>query len=376
NDWDAGQPKGPGYHEMLYLIADFFGTEVITFTRPDEPREPWSRPGTPVTVVPEPCYGEASPSELLTSWSSSPEASPEQNGQAGPSGNQPNSEEVAPEKTSNEGATSPTPTYAEDRWLAEGRQVFEMRVYGSVPQEGFVLDPKNQKREQILLVTDSKLSYFQPVTRVSPDLDGVRLGSRYIRTSPYQVWERWPPMPWWPGAKYNKSSQKWVGDWSRTIGRESLTETEQSVMKPTNICRGVEDLASGRTIQGRYFEAEPPRDNPQNQSYYDQLLTYEADTDTDRYGYQYPTLAVRKTWMTENALAGQADPPLVREQWRARTGGAEEQTYRSKAHSESRKRTRGEYAENEGLGYDEDYGWLRIEATEKESKRDNLFEDE
>ncbi|KAK1638437.1 hypothetical protein BDP81DRAFT_448472 [Colletotrichum phormii] len=336
NDRDAGQPKGPGYHEMLYLIADFFGTEVITFTRPDEPREPWSRPGTPVTVVPEPRYGEGSPSELLTSWSSSPEASPERDGQAGPSGAQPNSEGVAPGKTSNE--------------------------------EGFVLDPKNQKREQILLVTDSKLSYFQPVTRVSPDLDGATKGGRYIGTSPYQVWERWPPMPWWPGAKYNKSSKKWVGDWSRTLGRESLTEAERLVMKPTYICRGVEDLASGRTIQGRYFEAEPPRDNPQNQSYYDQLLTYEADTDTDRYGYEYPTLAVRKTWTTENALAGQADSPLVREQWRARTGGTEEQTYRSKAHSESRKRTREEYAENEGLGYDEDYGWLRIEATEKENK--------
>ncbi|KAF4829424.1 hypothetical protein CGCTS75_v006722 [Colletotrichum tropicale] len=32
---DAGMPKEAGYHEMLHMLADFFHTEIITFTRPN-----------------------------------------------------------------------------------------------------------------------------------------------------------------------------------------------------------------------------------------------------------------------------------------------------------------------------------------------------
>ncbi|KAJ0318974.1 hypothetical protein COL5a_010465 [Colletotrichum fioriniae] len=51
NERDAGLPKEAAYHEMLYLIADYFGTEVITFTRPDKPRETFSPPGTPIEAA-------------------------------------------------------------------------------------------------------------------------------------------------------------------------------------------------------------------------------------------------------------------------------------------------------------------------------------
>ncbi|KAK1710254.1 hypothetical protein BDP67DRAFT_407841 [Colletotrichum lupini] len=295
NEQDAGLPKESAYHEMLYLIADYFGTEVITFTRPDKPQP-----------------------------------------------------------------------YA-NLWLEEGRHVFKMRVYGSIPREGYILDPDNQKREQILLVTDSKLRYFQPVTRVSPELPSAVRGGHYIGTRPYKMWERWPPMPWWPGAKYHDGSKKWVGAWSTTDGRSSITDDQQLEMKPISICRNILDPVTGAQIRGRYFEAQPPH-NLQNRSYHDMLLTYEANTDTDRYGVICPTITVIKTWRTENPPAGQADPPLLRTQWRARTGGADGVKYRSKGHLESRKRTREEYAANEGLGFDDDYGWLRIEATEKESR--------
>ncbi|KXH48686.1 hypothetical protein CSIM01_13043 [Colletotrichum simmondsii] len=345
NERDAGLPKEAAYHEILYLIADYFGTEVITFTRPDKPRKP---------------------SDPVTTFAPSREASSERNGQPGPSGTQSNNEAIARERTPSENSPPPEEPYA-NLWLQEGRQVFKMRVYGSIPREGYILDPNNQKREQILLVTDSKLRYFQPVTRGSPELPSAVRGGHYIGTRPYKMWERWPPMPWWPGAKYHEGSKKWVGAWSTIDGRASITDNQQLEMKPISICRNILDPVTGEQIRGRYFEAQPPR-TLQNRSYHDMLLTYEADTDTDRYGMICPTINVIKTWRTENPPAGQADPPLLRTQWRARTGGADGVKYRSKGHLESRKRTREEYAANEGLGFDDDYGWLRIEATEKESK--------
>ncbi|OHE92327.1 hypothetical protein CORC01_12389 [Colletotrichum orchidophilum] len=344
NDPNSGLPKEAGYHEMLYLIADYFATEVITFTRPPDICDSAPSSGNP-----------ASPSEDPSSPSGN---------SASPLGD--------PASPSNDLASPSEPSHSSKR------PVFQMRVYGNPSsRQGFSLCPRSQNRKQILLVTDACLRHFQPVTYISPELpvferyDGVSCGY-HIDTYAFEVWDRWPTMPWWPGCEYKENTEKWEweGDRSTDAERYLISEETKKAMEPSDITMGIiMDPATQRQLQGPYFETELSSDDPLNKPYHDMLLTYAADADTDRFGLELPDLDVRKGWRSAVPGPDEAqDPPLVVAEWRARAGEAEEAKFRSKGQAETRKRAREECAANEGLGFDSDYGWLRVEATEKENK--------
>ncbi|KAK2775970.1 hypothetical protein CKAH01_12632 [Colletotrichum kahawae] len=261
---DAGMPKEAGYHEMLHMLADFFHTEIITFTRPDRSNLKL-RDRNPINETIE--------------------------------------------------------TQARHADFA-----YEMRVYGE-QSPGTSPSFEFRQRGQILLVTDSCLRYFQPVTHVTSVTgeDEELHGSLYLDTSAFDKWDRHSPMPWWPGFRRNADNTGWTGDWDNQQLRPGLRlHPAMSVFDPPAIWQ---------TLQawGPWDPGNPPTRTQLESPYeYMKNLTggifsawktwFEGDEDCDLWNMVQPE-GLRRSWRHPEAQ-GQVGPDrrIALSENRARTG--------------------------------------------------------
>lgn len=309
NSPDAGMPKEAGFHEMLHLVADFFDTEVITFTRPPD-----------INIIGSLGYRDMA------------------------------------------------------AWIE--KKPYEMRVYGR-PASQIDYKLKFQERKQILLVTDSDLRYFQPVIRIEPELpkylDPAEVeAGQYINTDQFDEWDRYAPMPWWPGYHWDalRDPPRWSGNWDVKDLRDNLLPAQRQDMAPSDITTtNYMDAITGNQALGPYWAMQSVADGPGPAALRGWMASYCGDADTDRPALQLQTPEDRLLWRTSRPRpTDPADAPLVMRDFEARNGNVKVQDdvrFKSKGESNAYKRWAEDWLYQVDPVYHPKCGYMRIATSDK-----------
>ncbi|KAF9876543.1 hypothetical protein CkaCkLH20_05951 [Colletotrichum karsti] len=317
NDPDSGLPMDPGYHEMLHVIADLLDCEVITFTRPA---------GMPVL---------------------------RENG------------------------------------LDTNRDSFRytMRVYGK-PASQYDCAILFGWRRQILLVTDPELRHFQPVIRVEPELpifckpdgDYTMRRARALPTDAFDPWDRFAPMPWWPGWARDADGEV-MGDWEDEDERRDFSARQLADMAPSDITTGL--LHPSIMLWGSRQALSPygylsDREQADYEECSDWKGFFDGDGDPLMGALERVDVGVMDGWRGPEPAAGAPGDPvpeveMMNGKMVVASAGTEKSVYKSRSHCEGVKRTLDMYLEDEvsavSHGDPKIYGYLKVLLTEDRDRR-------
>ncbi|KAK1996186.1 hypothetical protein LX36DRAFT_723604 [Colletotrichum falcatum] len=309
NDVKAGMPREAGFHEMLHLVADYFDTEVITFTRPPYPST----------------YNDGS--QGMKEWL-----------QRHPYGMR-----VYGKQSSQENYRL---------WRFQDRK-----------QILLVTDPELRYFQPVVRVAP-ELPRYEAGDR--------SLHGHYINTASFDVWDRHAPMPWWPGFQWDAQNGRWTGDWEHDHLRSAISVHRKLGMKPSDITTGVVmNTVNHSQMMGPYFKDEPQNVAPALRPLYNLRVSYVGDADSDRKALVRWNKASRLRWTAASPKAGQPlDPPPAVRDFDARIGSAQLlPRFPSKRQWSAMTSGGRDYLHQHYMGRHDSYGWLRLEATEVENRR-------
>ncbi|EQB51850.1 hypothetical protein CGLO_08570 [Colletotrichum gloeosporioides Cg-14] len=305
NRSDAGMPKEAGYHEMLHMLADFFHTEIITFTRPKRDTLRLRDRNTSETI---------------------------------------------------------------DTQASRADFAYEMRVYGEIP-EGADPTFEFRSRKQILLVTDSCLRYFQPVIRVVSTIDeqeefeGGDLPG-YLDTTAFDKWDRHSPMPWWPGFQRNANNTGWTGDWDDAQLRPGLRlHPASTVFDPPVISQTLSPWNNPLLLLQSPYELMT---NLSGGIWPPWKTWFEGDEDCDLWNIIQPE-GLRLSWRHPEATPQERpDRRIALSDNRARIG-PKTPKYTSKRRLELVDGVKEAFLDKPNMGESE-IGWMKVVTTEGENR--------
>ncbi|OHW92544.1 hypothetical protein CSPAE12_08912 [Colletotrichum incanum] len=261
NDVMAGLPKEAGFHEMLHLVADYFDTEVVTFTRP-----------------PYPSTYNANTHEMKQCLQTNPYGM-----------------RVFEKQSSQED--------------------YRLRRFQGRKQILLVTDLELRYFQPVARV-DPELPRYEAGDRSTH--------GHYISTVSFDVWDRHTPMPWWPGFRWDAPNSRWTRDWEDDHLRSAISVHQKLEMKPSDITTGlIMHSVNNSQLMGPYFKDEPNHVIPALKAVYDLRTSYVGDADSNRKALLRCSKRSRLTWAAAKPQAGQPlDPPPVVRDFDARIGSA------------------------------------------------------
>ncbi|GKT40204.1 uncharacterized protein ColSpa_00385 [Colletotrichum spaethianum] len=314
NDVMAGMPREAGFHEMLHLVADFFDTEVITFTRPRYPG----------------AYNANN--QDMKQWL-----------------------QTNPYDMRVYGKQSSQKNYR--LWRFQDRK-----------QILLVTAPELRYFQPVARV-NPELPRYEAGDRSTH--------GHYISTVTFEVWDRHTPMPWWPGFRWDAPNSQWMGDWEDDNLRSAISVHQKLGMKPNDVTTGlIMHSVNNSQLMGPCFKDETSQVTPALKAVYDLRASYVGDADSDRKALLRWSRQSRLTCTASKPGVGQPlDPPPVVWDFDARIGSARlSPRFSSKRQWSAMTSGVQNYLHQDCIGRRESCGWLRLEATEVENKRPDWHE--
>ncbi|KAJ0337869.1 hypothetical protein COL154_012953 [Colletotrichum chrysophilum] len=302
---DAGMPKEAGYHEMLHMLADFFHTEIITFTRPN--RTKFKLRDDDVKDI--------------------------------------------------------------DTQTLDAEFVYEMRVYGETPQGADPTFGFRKRKQILLVTDSclryfQPVMRVVPTTYKEDEIDESALPV-HLDTTAFDKWERHSPMPWWPGFQRNEDNTGWTGDWDDPQLRPGLRlYPASSVFDPPVISHTLSPWSSAIALQ----LLESPYEVMENLSgglWLPWKPWFEGDEDCDLWNMIQPE-RLRLSWRHPEAPQQRPDRHIALSDNRARIG-PKTPKYTSKRRLELVDGVKEAFLDKPNMGESE-IGWMKVVTTEGENR--------
>ncbi|KAJ5003842.1 Autophagy-related protein 11 [Colletotrichum sp. SAR 10_66] len=303
---DAGMPKEAGYHEMLHMLADFFHTEIITFTRPN--RKNFKLRDHDIKDI--------------------------------------------------------------DTQTFDAEFVYEMRVYGETPQGSDPTFGFRKRKQILLVTDSclryfQPVMRVVPTTYKEDEIDESVLPV-HLDTTAFDKWERHSPMPWWPGFQRNADNTGWTGDWDDPQLRPGLRlYPASSVFDPPAILHTLSPWSPAIGLQLLQSPYEVMK-NLSGGLWPPWKPWFEGDEDCDLWNMIQPE-GLRLSWRHPEALPQERpDRRIALSDNRARIG-PKTPKYTSKRRLELVDGVKEAFLDKPNMGESE-IGWMKVVTTEDESR--------